>query len=314
MAQTYTNMFGQRVTGTPGTSTGTLGRSAPLTGLRGAPAGMVWDATRGAYVSPTTQATDRTSNATATLAENEAARRAPNYIDPLEQARLNESSRAAQSMEALQKLGIDTSASTAAANLAETSRSNIAGETLATNKFNQTVKDRAAALAALDAMWGAKGTSPGIDDTGQTPEGPGGMGPGGQQPGGQDPYAYDSSAEDAAYTGARERVGRETAASLKALKGIMSSRGIGGSGIEARNTRDVVGQGMADLAGVNADLASGRANRAFDWQKTMAPIKEQGRQFDLTAKQRQKEFAASQLLAQQQTKLNALLGLYGVQY
>lgn len=312
----------------PGDETGPGAGPAPQAGTRaylewlraGAPQQALTDATtRTAQVAA--QQAGPQGAANTQILQNQAARSAPSYIDPLEQQRFDEQRRSSSSMEALQRLGIDTSASTSANSLAEQAREAKASESLAEAKFGQTKADRAAALAALDSVWGGgsiKGQGP-VDPGATTPEGPYGPGnpPFGTSPGmlpapGSD--SYDTAAEDAAYTGARQRVGAETAASLKGLREVMSGRGIGGSGIEGKNIRSTFKTGLEDLAGVNAGLAAGKANRAFDWQKTMAPIREQGRQFDVSAAARTKEFAAQQLQAQQMAKIQALLGLYGVQY
>lgn len=82
-----------------------------------------------------------------------------------------------------------------------------------------------------------------------------------------DPYtgytdqAY-HDAESAALTVAKESGGQQLAGSLKGLQQVMANRGISGSGIEAKNTRDLFGDYLAGQSGVTGNLAVARAQRA----------------------------------------------------
>lgn len=69
-------------------------------------------------------------------------------------------------------------------------------------------------------------------------------------------------AESAALTGAKESGGQQLAGSLKGLQQVMANRGISGSGIEAKNTRDLFGDYLAGQSGVTGNLAVARAQRA----------------------------------------------------
>lgn len=69
-------------------------------------------------------------------------------------------------------------------------------------------------------------------------------------------------AESATLTGAKESGGQQLAGSLKGLQQVMANRGIGGSGIEAKNTRDLFGDYLAGQSAVTGNLGVARAQRA----------------------------------------------------
>lgn len=74
---------------------------------------------------------------------------------------------------------------------------------------------------------------------------------------------YDMAGENAAYGAAKERTGLATQAALKSLREQLSSRGIGGSGIESEMTTGLIKGGLGELANTDRQLAEQRAGRAF---------------------------------------------------
>lgn len=259
----------------PSSAGGRGGAGAPAGG-RGGPAGMVWDPVAGGYVAPSQS---RQTEAQTKVQENLAATTAPDYSRPMSASEL------AASQLALQQLGETTrshqaSEGLSASQLAEQQREAQASEGLASSKFEQTKADRASALAALNGMWNGGNVPMGIATT-SDPGAPGG--------GGAD---LTSAAEAAALTSAKERSGERLSSSLRGLREMMAERGIGGSGIEAANTRGLVGGALQDMNDTERGIIQGRVGRAQQVED--------------------RNFAAQQAANQQ--RIQVLLSLYGMAY
>jgi hypothetical protein len=69
------------------------------------------------------------------------------------------------------------------------------------------------------------------------------------------PKADRTAAEAAAYGRAKDQIGLNAAAGLKAMQGLMASRGISGSGIEAALSQGIVGDALGGLGEVSRDQA-----------------------------------------------------------
>lgn len=182
--------------------------------------------------------------------------------------------------------------------LAETRRANQAGETLASSKFNQTVKDRSSAMAALERLFGS-----GAGATAATS----GAAGAGADPDPIDPTTgltmSESNAQRAALTQAKDRGGERLASSMRSLNGMMAERGITGSGIQGANMRGLFQQNLSDQQGTENQLIQGRAARAAqlaDWTRNRGASVED------------RNYAAAQ--AQKAQEVNALMGIYGMSY
>lgn len=294
----YTDAFGRQITSNqPPPSSG----GAPRGGLPAytGPRGAVTPAQLYGLPDPQraiNQATEENAGpqaaANTKILENQAATSAPGYMSAADRAasdlalrQLAETTRANQAGE-----------TNASAQTAEATRANQAGETLATNKFNQTVADRKAAMDALGALWGGTGTggTP-VRPIATTPEGPGFFGPSTIDPA--------TVAENAALTSAKERGGERLASSLTGLRQLMADRGIGGSGIEAKNTRELFGDYLHDQNDTERGLIQQRAQRAYDRQNAQW---QRGNEIE------DRNFAAQQEMTRQ--KIQALLASFGMTY
>lgn len=243
---------------------------------------------------------------------------------------LAETSRSNQATEGLTAREQAARAAAEAASLGETTREATANEGLASSKFEQTKTDRANALAALEKIWsgvpggptggGGASTHGPVLDGGLLASGGGGTGmataPGptsvdyasGMAPGasaglGGGGGSLADQAEQAALTTAKERGGERLSASLRGLHEQMAGRGVGGSGIEARNTRDLVGANLGDQNDVERGIIQGKAQRAndvADWTRNRAAGVED------------RNFAAQQEANKQ--RIQALLATYGMTY
>lgn len=244
------------------------------------------------------------STAALTTAQNTAATTAPGYMSPTDQAasqlslaQLAESTRASQAGEGL-----------TAAQQAEQAKEFGTTSTLAQSKFDQEKADRAALLGSLNTLGIGTGTSRGpassVPTGGVTPEGGGSMPDGSAA---SDPYSDPSSpesmAQTAALTSSKERGGERLAASLKGLQGIMAARGISGSGIEAANTRDLVGQNLGFQNDTERAILEGKATRSQALADAATTR---------TNQVQDRDFAAQQAANAQ--KIQALLATYGMTY
>lgn len=120
---------------------------------------------------------------------------------------------------------------------------------------------------------------------------------------------YDMAAENAAYGTAKEHTGNEAQAALKGLRATMAQRGIGGSGIEASNTRGIFEGALGEQANTDRSLAENRANRVYGAEQSNKAAAEERRKFDLTFRQSEQ----SRIANEQSQRLAALLqaaGLY----
>lgn len=231
----------------------------------------------GSNINPNNQMLEAAGNTAAAGAQIAQGTAAGTYHAPMTAAEQDASTRALASMGQEQQQ-FNTTAGLTAAGQAETQREAQAGENLATAKFAQGKADRASALAALGNIGGGGGSGGG-----------GGFGAGGGAGGGM---SLADQADQAAMTTAKEQGGERLAASLKGLHGLMAERGITGSGIEAANTRGLVGGNLQDMATTQRGLIQNRATRA--------------------AQVADRNFAAQQAANAQ--KIQALLSVYGLAY
>lgn len=170
---------------------------------------------------------------------------------------------------------------------------------LSTSKFNQTVKDRSGALAALERLFGSGGgAGTGVSEAGGKPA---------MDADPIDPTTgltmSESNAQRAALTQAKERGGERLSSSLRSLNGMMAERGITGSGIEAANMRGLFQENLHNQQDTENSLIQGRAGRAAqlaDWTRNRG------------ANVEDRNYAAAQ--ANKAQEVNALLGIYGMSY
>ena len=152
---------------------------------------------------------------------------------------------------------------------------------------------------------GGGGGAPVPGGTSGTPGGGAPLGAGG--PVGSATPSYDPAADAATYGRAKESTGMAMQAALRGLREAMASRGISGSGIEARGTADIFGQGVGALAETDRQLAEGTASRGFTAGESARNRNEGARQFNVSAGQREREMG----LNEQARRLSNIFSLYG---
>ncbi len=130
----------------------------------------------------------------------------------------------------------------------------------------------------------------------------GGSGGGGGTGGGG---AYNPAADAATYGRAKERTGLAMQSAIKGLRENMAERWMTGpgNGLEAKGLGDIYDAGLGDLAETDRQLAEGTAARGFQSSEAAA---QRGWQSG--------ENAADRAAQQTNSRLSALLQLYGMVY
>lgn len=166
-----------------------------------------------------------------------------------------------------------------------------------TLKEQQAAQKNAALAAIAGQLQSTTGYSPA---PGGAPAPGGGTAPG-MAPAGTAPVQSpeELAAENASYGRAKERTGLAMQGALKGLRGVMASRGIGGSGIEASETGKVFSGGLGELADTDRQMAEQGATRAFTAGQAGLDRAEKAREYDQDAQAR---------------RLSQLISAYGSMY